>query len=246
MGPAIIKSYVRHLLAIAKAIPELPRLTELTKQSAPLLALADTASSLVEQHSNLRKHSPTLASIDELLHSLIAGCPKRNGSRSLDLGCGERPRNPFGAEEFFGLDIRDDLGHNILCANLATEPIPSESNSFDFCTAFDVIEHIPRILACDGGTCTRFPFIELMNEIHRVLKPGGLFLHQTPAFPCKQAFQDPTHVNIITEDTFPYYFCEPNLYAGKIGYGFTGSFELVHQSWLETAWIVGVLKAVKG
>lgn len=201
------------------------------------------APSLIEQHSNLQKHAPTLTSLDELLHSLSIGTLSRNGSRSLDLGCGERPRNPFGAEECFGLDIRDDLGSNILCANLAIQPIPIENNSFDFCTAFDVIEHIPRILPCNGGT--RFPFVELMNEIHRVLKPGGLFMHQTPAFPFKQAFQDPTHVNIITEDTFPYYFCEPNVYARKIGYGFTGSFDLIHQGWLDTAWIVGVLKAVK-
>ena len=33
-----------------------------------------------------------------------------------------------------------------------------------------------------------------MNEIYRVLKPNGYFLHRTPAFPAKQAFSDPTHV----------------------------------------------------
>ena len=37
-----------------------------------------------------------------------------------------------------------------------------------------------------------------MNEIYRVLKPGEMLLHFTPAYPSKEAFQDPTYVNIIT------------------------------------------------
>jgi SAM-dependent methyltransferase len=75
---------------------------------------------------------------------------------------------------------------------------------------------------------TKYPFIDLMNEIHRILKPGGLFLSRTPAYPHKEAFQDPTHVNIITEDTFPTYFC--NEYLARI-YGFNGAFTLITQEW---------------
>jgi|688.fasta_scaffold43082_3 SAM-dependent methyltransferase len=243
MGPARIKGFARRLLTVAKAVTALPHLTELARQSGPLLQLAELTPSLIEHQNIIKQNSPTLSCLEDLLASMTIFGSNKSGTSSLDLGCGDRPRNPFGAEEFLGLDVREDLASNILCANLATQPIPCEGNRFDFCTAFDVIEHIPRVLPCDSGI--RFPFIDLMNEIHRVLKPGGLFLHQTPAYPHKQAFQDPTHVNIITEDTFPYYFCEPNLYARKIGYGFTGSFELVRQDWLDTAWLVCVLKAVK-
>lgn len=57
----------------------------------------------------------------------------------------------------------------------------------------------------------RLAFVELMKEIYRVLKPGGLFFRQTPAFPAKEALQDPTHVNIITEDTMAFFFCQPDL-----------------------------------
>ena len=84
----------------------------------------------------------------------------------------------------------------------------------------------------------RNPFIEVMDEIHRVLLPGGYFFHCTPAYPSPVAFQDPTHVNIITEDTMPMYFCGDS-YKPWLGsdkpiasiYGFKGSFELVDQAW---------------
>jgi SAM-dependent methyltransferase len=162
---------------------------------------------------------------------------------SLDIGCGAEPRNPFGAPKLVGVDIRENLGAGVVRADITIEKLPFEANTFDFCTAFDLIEHIPRVVVAGEGS--RNPFIELMNEIHRVLKPEGIFLHRTPAFPSRQVFQDPTHVNFITEDTIPYYFCEPDLFAGKMGYGFEGRFELISQSWLWDAWLVGVLRAKK-
>jgi len=45
-----------------------------------------------------------------------------------------------------------------------------------------------------------------MNECYRVLKKDGVFLSMTPIYPYLGAFQDPTHVNIITVDTFTNYF----------------------------------------
>lgn len=80
------------------------------------------------------------------------------------------------------------------------ESIPRDSNSLDFVTAYNFIEHIPRIIVSEK---TRFPFIELMSEIHRVLKLGGLFYSKTPA---NAAFQHPAHVNIITNEPFPIIF----------------------------------------
>lgn len=95
--------------------------------------------------------------------------------RSLDLGCGSKPRNPFEATQLFGVDIRPlpDLG--IYAADLAIQPIPFEGNSFDYLTTYDFIEHIPRVIY--SPEC-RFPFVSLMNEILRVLKPGGIFFHK--------------------------------------------------------------------
>jgi len=69
------------------------------------------------------------------------------------------------------------------------------------------------------------PFIEIMNEVHRILKPGGLFIALTPCFPSPAAFGDPTHVNFISEGTYEY-FAKHN-FAKTLGYGFNGEFAVV-------------------
>ena len=148
-------------------------------------------------------------------------------SRHLDLGCGANPRNPYRRDELFGVDIavqRGDSGAAIRRCNAALEPLPFADDDFDSLSAFDFIEHVPRLLPTAGNLATRFPFVELMNECWRVLKPGGLFYAVTPCYPAPEAFQDPTHVNIITDKTH-LYFCG----AQPLGrmYGFRGGFDAV-------------------
>lgn len=146
---------------------------------------------------------------------------------SLDLGSGPNPRNPFNASSVYGVDIRSwDINNNIKKCILGKENIPFKENYFDVVTAFDVLEHIPRI-SNDLDRVT-FPFISAMNEIWRVLKVNGVFYSQTPCFPMREAFQDPTHVNIMTEDTLKLYFADKNW--ARI-YGFVGTFELVSEVW---------------
>jgi SAM-dependent methyltransferase len=146
--------------------------------------------------------------------------------KSLDLGCGSNPRNVFGAQEVFGVDIRDGLGPNIRAADLAIDSIPFPDETFDFVTAHDFIEHVPRVVYLPKR---RNSFVELMNEVYRVLKPGGIFLSMTPAYPHAPAFRDPTHVNIITDETFPLYFDSKNRWASI--YGFNGAFNIAQQEW---------------
>ncbi len=148
-------------------------------------------------------------------------------TRHLDLGCGARPRNPYHREALHGVDIAAAPafpGHELRLANVALEPIPYADGFFDSISAYDFLEHIPRILPTSDGRATRFPFVELMNEIWRVLRPDGLFYGYTPAFPHPSAFQDPTHVNILSRDSH-IYFTRPDFKARM--YGFKGDFSVV-------------------
>jgi len=132
------------------------------------------------------------------------------------------------ATEVFGVDINNFENPNIRVADLAIEPIPFEDNFFDFVTGFDFLEHIPRVLYL--GRERRQPFIDVMSDIWRVLKPGGQSFFATPAFPFPEAFQDPQHVNIITENSI-LYFSEPVWLELCQAYGFKGRFEVINQKW---------------
>jgi SAM-dependent methyltransferase len=162
-----------------------------------------------------------------------------NNMKALDLGCGLNPKNIFNANVVYGIDVREDLDRNVVKADLTTSAIPFETDFFDFVTAHDFIEHIPRLIYLPER---RLPFVELMNEIWRVLKVNGIFYSFTPAFPNNAAFWDPTHVNIITEETYPLYFDNRNTWARM--YGFNGAFQVESQIW-QGPHLVSVLKKVE-
>lgn len=125
-----------------------------------------------------------------------------------------------------------------MCADVVVELTPFSDDFFNVISPYDFIEHIPRVIYAPSLI---FPFVNLMDEIYRCLRPVGQFLSFTPSFPSPVAFQDPTHVNIITESTFPNYFCEPLLWAKM--YGFFGKFNLSAQKWnKETTHLITVMK----
>lgn len=156
-------------------------------------------------------------------------------TKTLDLGCGPEPKNPFYADEIFGVDIVDFGNPNIKLADLAIDFIPFEDNTFDYVTGFDFLEHIPRILYF--GRERKQPFIDIMSEVWRVLKPGGEAFFATPAHPHQEMFQDPQHVNFISENTLQYfcYASEVTNYWSSLdlcrSYGFKGAFEAIQHGW---------------
>ena len=151
-------------------------------------------------------------------------------TKHLDLGCGTAPRNPYECEDLYGIDIRDGLSApgvtQILSANLVLESIPFPESFFDSVSAYDFLEHIPRVVIDHTSQKSHLPFIELMNEVSRVLKPGGKFYAVFPAYPHQLAFTDPTHVNILTIKSHRYFTGTAPM-ANM--YGFKGSFSLNRQ-----------------
>jgi SAM-dependent methyltransferase len=108
-----------------------------------------------------------------------------SSQRVLDIGCG---RNKLAGA--IGLDWEDLPGVDII-ANL-NEPLPVEDESFDVVHAEQVLEHVERL-------------IELVYEVHRILKPGGIFLVHVPYFRSSWAHIDPTHVRCFTLQSMNYF-----------------------------------------
>jgi len=169
-------------------------------------------------------------------------------TKHLDIGCGSNPRNPFNCDELYGVDIveQQPKGFNYKQCNVIFEPLPFDNDTFDSVSAYDFLEHVPRTTTINNKGV--FPFIHVMNEAYRVLKPGGTFYAITPGYPRVEAFVDPTHVNFITNKTHTY-FTAPK-YKGKM-YGFNGKFEIIRKvKWIKltqetkkTNFVVSLLKS---
>lgn len=198
--------------------------------------LYKTVPILIQSFQTL-KNIPEIHNLDSLLNKFQSSNSPE--SSTLDLGCGNTPRNPFNAKFFYGIDTRENLGNHIKSADLVTHPIPFDNDFFDYVTAFDFIEHIPRIIYAPEK---KFPFVDLMNEIWRILKIDGIFLSSTPIYPYSPAFRDPTHVNFITDETFALYFDNKHQLANM--YGFTGSFEVMFQG-LNGSSLISILRKDK-
>lgn len=74
-------------------------------------------------------------------------------------------------------------------------PWPVEDNEVEYIRASHVLEHIP------AGQ----PRLDVFNEAHRVLQPGGKFEVIVPLHPFWQAYADPTHVSFWVPQSFDYF-----------------------------------------
>ena len=155
--------------------------------------------------------------------------------RHLDLGCGREPRNPYGRLSLCGVDLEPsaaDRDVELRAADVVLQPIPWPDGHFASVSAFDFLEHVPRVLTTTDGRAIWFPFVGLMNEVWRVLAPEGRLYALTPGFPSPTAFVDPTHVNFITEKSHEYFCGDAPL--ARI-YGFKGRFRELRVEWTDFA-----------
>lgn len=80
-----------------------------------------------------------------------------NKAATIDLGCGKDIRNPFLANTLHGVDLLDNIPKGIVGADLNIERIPFPDSTFEYCTAYDFIEHVP------GSSIARIDDFRLLN-----------------------------------------------------------------------------------
>lgn len=118
--------------------------------------------------------------------------------KKLNLGSGE-----FKKDGYINVDWQDltnpDIKHN-----LNIYPYPFEDSTFDLVEASHILEHLDK------------PF-EMMKELHRILKPGGVLIVKVPHF--SRGFTHAEHVHGF-DITFPLYFNPTFTKSGYIGIDF--------------------------
>lgn len=107
----------------------------------------------------------------------------------LDIACG-LVNDPA----FVSLDRYVWPGHEAAVDVIADleRPLPFSDGVFSEARAHDALEHVHRLLP-------------LMDELWRVLEPGGLLDVEVPKFPHPDSVGDPTHVRYFVPVTFMYF-----------------------------------------
>lgn len=124
-------------------------------------------------------------------------------------------------------------GKNIAGVDLFKTPWPfldgiaSEVRCSHFC------EHVPDLIA-------------FMNELGRVMKPGGIATIRAPYYTSSRAFQDPTHVRFITDASFVYFDKAWREREGLSHYPITCDFEQVEvKHWIHPDYATSPVEEVK-
>lgn len=158
----------------------------------------------------------SLKEVEELI------AQKSQGAR-LDIGCGDARQDGW-----IGMDVRKMPNVDIV-HDFRMFPWPIPDNSISVAMASHVLEHVdphgadPRIAALarllvSKGVCTEQDitenlgeteifgtFMRFMDEVWRILEKDGQFMFVVPYAGSQGYWQDPTHVNPISEATIFYF-----------------------------------------
>jgi predicted SAM-dependent methyltransferase len=135
-------------------------------------------------------------------------------SLSLNLGCSDDIQQGFVNVDLFPpvQYSYDPWSKTVVAQADLRYKWPWDDSSVDFILAKDIIEHLPDK-------------IFTMNEVWRVLKPGGTIYIEVPTTDGMGAFQDPTHVSYWNKNSFLYYE-KGNIYRERFceAYGIKAAF----------------------
>lgn len=127
---------------------------------------------------------------------------KEKGGLRINLGCGGM-RIPG----TIGVD-RVNVGVTDVIADLEAPALPFRVGAVAAIHVYHVLEHVD--------------FVRLMDEFHRVLRPGGLLHIRVPHASSFSFWDDPTHIRPFTSITFDYWI--PGYHQN---YGFKTHFQVL-------------------
>jgi SAM-dependent methyltransferase len=112
----------------------------------------------------------------------------------LHLGCGRDVRPGW-----VNVDRKDYGGGRapgtvLKVADIARDPLPLSDDMFDYAYSQDFLEHLPSERR-----------VHVINEIWRVLKPGGLMEHYVPNASSRNAYGSPTHLSFWNLQVFEHF-----------------------------------------
>lgn len=142
------------------------------------------------QTETVRMHADTIGS---LTAAWVARGGRAEDGVRLDLGAAHNPTAGF---------LSVDLHDADLCCDVR-DGLPLPDSCAQVIRAVDFLEHVPHCAdsACPHERCV----VGVMNELHRVLAPGGLLTTSTPSTDGRGAFQDPTHCSFWNPNSWWYY-----------------------------------------
>jgi len=108
-------------------------------------------------------------------------------SRNLNVGCGEHIIPDTPETQWVHLDKFKREGVTVI--HDLNDPLPFGDNSFDLVLASHILEHVEK-------------YEQVVRELHRVLKPGGILVVKVPEFPCRAAVADPDHKRYFVPESF--------------------------------------------
>ena len=123
--------------------------------------------------------------------------------RILDVGCGNAK-----AEGAIGIDHNPASQADVV-ADLDHYPYPFPDRSFDRIIARSIIEHVESP-------------VRFLEELHRLLAPGGTIHIETPHYTHRHSWEDPTHRHHFSSESIRM-LCDPRSSVYK---GFYKGFEL--------------------
>lgn len=138
----------------------------------------------VQPEINARIQTLTLDLYDRYFEQSALAWADRRGLLALDLGGAHN--SPPGYTPVDQHLVEGGIFHTF------PAPLPRPDSSVGVIRACDFLEHVEDKVA-------------MMNEIHRLLAPGGILISKTPSSEGWGAHQDPTHVAFWNPNSFWYY-----------------------------------------